>query len=304
MFYREVSHMQDIIPALIKVEEEHLSYGSTETIVNTMQSTNRIILTMLRSRAYELISSPEGDMGVPHVTGELTTWNASIESSLLRALLIQQHGITLNKGISLAKDPSTRETLLQNVMDLTGLVLDGFEHELQLLQRSNVDVELMKLDQHEKTASLAEKYLDFDILVGLCEATNNQSSLNRYIIQFADKGFSDFTFNWYIKEGNRGKLLSQTAFQQDNLKQFLKNHNDLSWLNDINQGRYTEGVAAGSQIMFRFSDEVQILSLGSSSQAISKLRLFSSSQTTIYLGSQDYFLILRRCLGSQPVFKL
>ncbi|GAB6026024.1 hypothetical protein CHUAL_012235 [Chamberlinius hualienensis] len=260
MFYREVSHIQDIIPALIKVEEEHLSYGSTETIVNTVQSTNRIILTMLRSRAYELISSPEGDIGVPHVTGELTTWNASIESSLLRALLIQQHGITLNRGISLAQDPSTRETLLQNVMDLTDLVLDGFEHELQLLQRSNVDVELsesivhqyhqersnlisslLKLDQHEKAASLAEKYLDFDILVGLCEATNNQSRLNRYIIQFADKGFSDFTFNWYIKEGKRGKLLSQTAFQQDNLKQFLKNHNDLSWLNDINQARYTEG---------------------------------------------------------------
>ncbi|GAB6024614.1 hypothetical protein CHUAL_009757 [Chamberlinius hualienensis] len=43
-----------------------------------------------------------------------------------------------------------------------------------------------------------------------------------------------------IFKKENGENLSQTAFQQDNLKQFLKNHN-LSWLNDINQGHSTEG---------------------------------------------------------------
>ena len=42
-------------------------------------------------------------------------------------------------------------------------------------------------EQYERAASLAEKYCDFGILVELCEETNNQDRLNRYMNQFHNK---------------------------------------------------------------------------------------------------------------------
>lgn len=43
------------------------------------------------------------------------------------------------------------------------------------------------LGQYPWAASLAEKYCDFDILVQMCEQTDNQSRLQRYMTQFADQ---------------------------------------------------------------------------------------------------------------------
>ena len=45
----------------------------------------------------------------------------------------------------------------------------------------------MDQGQYERAASLAEKYCDFGILVSLCDLTNNEERLQRYMNQFATK---------------------------------------------------------------------------------------------------------------------
>lgn len=45
----------------------------------------------------------------------------------------------------------------------------------------------VELGQHQWVAALAEKYCDFDILVQLCERTDNQSRLQQYMVKFADQ---------------------------------------------------------------------------------------------------------------------
>lgn len=50
-----------------------------------------------------------------------------------------------------------------------------------------VDFCTVVLKQYQQAAALAEKYCDFDILVQLCEQTDNQSRLQRYMTQFADQ---------------------------------------------------------------------------------------------------------------------
>lgn len=50
-----------------------------------------------------------------------------------------------------------------------------------------VDFCTVVLKQYQQVAALAEKYCDFDILVQLCEQTDNQSRLQRYMTQFADQ---------------------------------------------------------------------------------------------------------------------
>jgi nuclear pore complex protein Nup133 len=39
----------------------------------------------------------------------------------------------------------------------------------------------------EEAASLAEKYLEFNALVRICEATNDSARLEKYMDQFADQ---------------------------------------------------------------------------------------------------------------------
>lgn len=43
------------------------------------------------------------------------------------------------------------------------------------------------LGQYQWVAALAEKYCDFDILVQMCEQTDNQNRLQHYMTKFADQ---------------------------------------------------------------------------------------------------------------------
>lgn len=43
------------------------------------------------------------------------------------------------------------------------------------------------LGQYQWVAALAEKYCDFDILVQMCEQTDNQNRLQHYMAKFADQ---------------------------------------------------------------------------------------------------------------------
>lgn len=45
----------------------------------------------------------------------------------------------------------------------------------------------MEKEYVELAASLAEKYYDFDLLIQLCEETDNSDRIERYITQFSDK---------------------------------------------------------------------------------------------------------------------
>lgn len=45
----------------------------------------------------------------------------------------------------------------------------------------------MELGQYQWVAALAEKYCDFDILVQMCEQTDNQSRLQHYMAKFANQ---------------------------------------------------------------------------------------------------------------------
>lgn len=45
----------------------------------------------------------------------------------------------------------------------------------------------MELGQHQWVAALAEKYCDFDILVQMCEQTDNQSRLQHYMAKFSEQ---------------------------------------------------------------------------------------------------------------------
>lgn len=96
----------------------------------------------------------------------------------------------------------------------------------------------MNEKEWEKAALLAEKYLDFETLVIICEVTDNQSRLDEYMDRFSNDGFSEYVYNWFLKQNRQGKLIdryrrtARTKHAQK-LTSFLNDHPSLSWLQQM-----------------------------------------------------------------------
>lgn len=178
-------------------------------------------------------------------------WTATSGPSGIRTAVMRQHGIIL-KMVYPQADSKLRNVVMEQLVALIDCFLDSYVSQLKSLEKSSdqeryssLEVEylqkrsellspLLTLGQYPWAASLAEKYCDFDILVQMCEQTDNQARLQRYMTQFADQNFSDFLFRWYLEKGKRGKLLSQPISQHGQLANFLQAHEHLSWLHEIN----------------------------------------------------------------------
>uniref|UniRef100_A0A8C5UD25 Nuclear pore complex protein Nup133 n=1 Tax=Malurus cyaneus samueli TaxID=2593467 RepID=A0A8C5UD25_9PASS len=251
VFFREVSQIDSIFECLLEEEEQILKDMPVESIewAQIVVNVNNIIKDMLQAACQYRQSRAS-----LYKTGELLErepeyipWTAS---SGLRASITRQHGIIL-KVVYPQVDSNLRSVVAEQLVALLDCFLDGYVSQLKSVNRledqerySSVEMEyvqkrsellspLLSLGQYQLAAALAEKYCDFDILVQMCEQTDNQTRLQCYMTQFADQNFSDFLFRWYLEKGKRGKLLSQPIAQHGQLASFLQAHEHLSWLHDI-----------------------------------------------------------------------
>lgn len=53
-------------------------------------------------------------------------------------------------------------------------------------------------EEYERAAMLAEKYLDFQILIEVCQKTNNKEKINYYIDKFKHQVNVKFVFGNYL----------------------------------------------------------------------------------------------------------
>ncbi|KAJ8787319.1 hypothetical protein J1605_005724 [Eschrichtius robustus] len=255
VFFREVSQVDTICECLLEHEEQVLKDTSLESVewAEVVISVNSILKDMLQAASHyrqnrsSLYRREEPLEKEP----EYIPWTATSGPAGIRTAIVRQHGIVL-KMVYPQADSNLRNILTEQLVALIDCFLDGYVSQLKSVDRSsdqerynNLEMEylqkrsdllcpLLTLGQYPWAASLAEKYCDFDILVQMCEQTDNQTRLQRYMTQFADQNFSDFLFRWYLEKGKRGKLLSQPISQHGQLANFLQAHEHLSWLHEIN----------------------------------------------------------------------
>ncbi|XP_066091023.1 nuclear pore complex protein Nup133 [Saccopteryx bilineata] len=255
IFFREVSQIDTICECLLEHEEQVLKDTALDSVewAEVVINVNSILKDMLQAASHyrqnrnTLYRSEEPRGKEP----EYIPWTATSGPAGIRTAVTRQHGIVL-KVVYPQADSSLRNVLTEQLVALIDSLLDGYTCQLKSLDRSsdqqrfnNLETEyvqkrsdllspLLALGQYSWAASLAEKYCDFDILVQMCEQTDNQTRLQRYMTQFADQNFSDFLFRWYLEKGKRGKLLSQPTAQHGQLGDFLQAHEHLSWLHEIN----------------------------------------------------------------------
>jgi nuclear pore complex protein Nup133 len=258
LFYRQVSRIEDIFSALIRCEEAPQSETTVQEEVQTIMAVNIIILDMLRA---VVKYREEKHVQQQSCSDVFYCWTCDDSVHGLRSVLVKQHSITIRRGVTSAShEAGTRGHMYQQCVEMTEQVLEGYRQELEALQptsdlynqrhrqylkhRHQLIQPFLEAEQFERAASLAEKYHDFAILVQLCEVTDNQDKLNRYISQFADESFADFVFQWYIDHGKKSKLLSTLPINKDELGEFLRNRDEMSWIYDIINSRYDS--AAGT----------------------------------------------------------
>ncbi|KAL2086993.1 hypothetical protein ACEWY4_018052 [Coilia grayii] len=256
VFFREVSGIASIFECLLEEEERVLKENpiSSTKWAQIVIDTNNIIKDMLQAACQyrESKSSFYRASETAAAEPEYIPWTAS---SGVRSVITHQHEVIL-KTVYPQADSELRNTLSEQLVALLNTYLSGYVAQLGSLnratqtdrcsalemeytqRRSELLLPLLELGQYQWVSALAEKYGDFDILVQMCEQTDNQSRLQHYMTKFADQNFADFLFRWYMEKGKRGKLLSQPIAQHQQLAGFLQAHEHLSWLHDIHVHDY------------------------------------------------------------------
>lgn len=98
-----------------------------------------------------------------------------------------------------------------------------------------------KNGQYELATKLAEKYLDFQCLVQICDRTNNQQRLDEYIGRYAEFGFSHIGTFVKISEANKHNQAEQSRF--------LSDHPSLAWTQAI----FNDDMAKASRVLFELA---------------------------------------------------
>lgn len=294
VFFREVSQVASVLDGLLEEEECSLKDGATDSpqwadavlIVNSIIKDALQAASQYRESKASVYRVPENGAAEP----EFIPWTAAG----VRGVIARQHELVLRTVYPHA-DSELRSLLCEQLVALLDIYLSGYVAQLSSLQhqrhpgaqqeryscleleysqrRSELLTPLLELGQHQWVAALAEKYCDFDILVQMCEQTNNQSRLQHYLTKFADQNFADFLFRWYMEKGKRGKLLSQPAAQHQQLSGFLQAHQHLSWLHHIHVHDYP----SAHQTLYRQADaETRYFVKKKTLLALSKLTALAS----------------------------
>ncbi|CAG9859414.1 unnamed protein product [Phyllotreta striolata] len=257
IFYRKISNVHAIVQELAnRCEETVHSDQNPVQVAQCVHDTNDILLAVLNEVVQyrnQNCNNFQPSEATKSLELEYLPWTiASGEDGVLDALL-QQHIMTYNYGLKLVNLGQLRNSLLDQFVALTDLLLDGRKSHIESVKKSTRENILYRqycTDRHkfiqplvnekeyERAMLLAEKYLDFETLLIICEATNNQSRLDEYMDRFIDEGFSEYVYNWFIKENKQGKLIdmyrkTNKTKNLQKLSNFLSARPSMCWMQQV-----------------------------------------------------------------------
>ncbi|XP_030748548.1 nuclear pore complex protein Nup133 [Sitophilus oryzae] len=261
IFFREVSRIHEGINCLSKICEDIAHSGSGPMNVSAaIQEANSIILSVL-TEVLQYRKQQKVFFNLTDVANSLKLeylpWTAAAGSEGLADSLMLQHSLTINYGLKLTTQAQEdlRAQLIDNFVLLTDVILDGRKNHLASVAPGGREKVLYKQycsDRHklikplveekayERAAMLAEKYLDFEILMTVCERIDSEDRLNEYMRRFKDTGFPEFVYSWHLKHGKPAKLIDryrrvggQVPEGQNRLSKFLVSYPEIGWIQQI-----------------------------------------------------------------------
>ncbi|XP_063979261.1 nuclear pore complex protein Nup133 [Diachasmimorpha longicaudata] len=294
VFYREVSTVHLVLPALVASAcDVTQSDKPIQQVSHYILRINSILLGVLR----EVIKYRQNnaDRFVPsrscNAVTEYLPWTAATGKNELRTCLYTMENLTLKHGVTGTNDSAVMNELYDQVVGLIDLILDGRKCHLESIrgtekfdillkqyetERANLIQPLIKNEQYENAAMLAEKYFDFASLVQICELTDNKSRLDSYSERFADQDFVGFLFSWYVKDGRQGQLVERCRRGgAGELTEKLSEHPELSWVQESLTGEYRQ---AAHTLSVLANEELELVKRKKTKLSLSKLALLCSDE--------------------------
>ncbi|XP_046910834.2 nuclear pore complex protein Nup133 [Dermatophagoides farinae] len=310
LFYREVTKVDELFWQLVEIEETQFQTGHTydeQLIISITDIMTSVFAEVCRYRQINGViyqSAVVADC-------DYVPWSSEQRISGVRDVWIKQFDLLIrcfrvDARCHMIGDEERWIFVGQKLADLADIILDSFVCQLGYLNPTNEKFAtlrrafemirykclepLLRIKQYDRVAELAEKYEDFDILIKICEALDNQEQLKHYSQRFAEKGFAEYLFEWYLKEGKQGKMLSSsTTANNQKLDAFLSNHDSLKWLHQLHSHRYKE---ASSTLKKLGLFEENCVARRKTMLSIGKLALIASGDTN-YTDFDDQLCFLQ-----------
>uniref|UniRef100_A0A1B6E0K1 Nucleoporin Nup133/Nup155-like N-terminal domain-containing protein n=1 Tax=Clastoptera arizonana TaxID=38151 RepID=A0A1B6E0K1_9HEMI len=291
LFYRQVSLIHEVFHQLVKWSENLVySKQSPQYVISQLITANTILLDMLRAvidHRYQSspLYKPSSQL---NIVLEYLPWTSG--SNTFREALVTQMKLTLEHGVRATGDLGHKAELLDQLVIFVDILLDGRKMHVESLRnttqfnivlqqyetdRINLIQPFLVEEEYDRAAMLAEKYLEFQILIEICDKTNNQHRLDQYTEKFKEQNFSQFLFNWYMRENKQSHLVGRCHEKGgEQLAQLLGEHPSLSWLNDIATGNYKR---ASTTLVSLAENETQLLRRKKSMISFAALALLAAN---------------------------
>uniref|UniRef100_A0A0K2TIA8 Nucleoporin Nup133/Nup155-like C-terminal domain-containing protein n=1 Tax=Lepeophtheirus salmonis TaxID=72036 RepID=A0A0K2TIA8_LEPSM len=297
-FYREVSKVEQIVSGLLEVVKHSIATDQPDKITSIVSSCNRVVLSIIKEAVNYRSNKLDEFLPLGNAKDlEYLPWTSSPGPSGLRSCLMNFYKYTLEQVVPLSKGSIDRSGFYQQLVEFADIILDGYNTQIESIcsksiserreevgkqyekDRLSLIMPLITNEYYEEAASLAEKYFEFGGLVKLCEITNDKERLERYMDRFAAQKFSDFVFDWHVKEGKQGRLLSQVQKsgnrRQEELGRFLSGHAGFSWVHDVQTNKFKDASLTLKKLAL---NEIEILARKKTMLSLSKLTALASDE--------------------------
>ncbi|KAH1023482.1 hypothetical protein HUJ04_012680 [Dendroctonus ponderosae] len=293
IFFREVTRIQEGILCCAEVCENAChSAMQPEAVARTLHEGNQIILTVLTEtlqyRQQTAESFQLNDVA-KSMNLEYLPWTAAGgPEGIVDALMLQQ-SLTLNYGLKVDVQRELTAVLLDEFVMLTDIILDGRKTHISTVKsaqekplykqycsdRNKLIKPLIAIKAYQKAAILAEKYLDFEVLMNICDENKDEDRLNEYMRRFKDTSFPEYVYNWYLREGKHARLLNRyrkigdcLPEGREKLARFLSAYPTLSWMQQIYDRDFS---SASETLRILAENETELVTRQKAMYSLSKL---------------------------------
>ncbi|XP_037955264.1 nuclear pore complex protein Nup133-like [Teleopsis dalmanni] len=296
LFYVRICKFQDLFQALADIVDERITKQKQSLgVTNLICDINAIVLHLLseihtfREQNASIFSLPADKLDMY----EYLPWTAMSGSAGMRDVLNHLVDITTRYGTRTPCDQSTKQKLYQQILELIDYILDGRKSYLDSIrdtekynvflqqyesQRLSLISLLINDEQYELAAKLAEKYLDFQCLVIICDQSDSQERLDHYIKKFEEYDFSQFAINWHLRQNRQGDVFDRFKENQAALSQFMRDHPTLAWIQLIYNGDFER---ASKTLLQLAQNETELVTRKKAMLSLSKLASIASLESDL-----------------------
>ncbi|XP_030369788.1 nuclear pore complex protein Nup133 [Scaptodrosophila lebanonensis] len=297
IFYVKLCKFQHIFEAFVDVADECVATQeqTTATVAQFILDINSIVLHILG----EVLKYREQNAGffMPASNKvdsyENLPWTAVSGRVGARDSLTRLIDITLRYAAHSVNEINLKQNMYQQMVELTDIVLDGRKNYLESVRdvekynvlqqqfeahRNELISILIKDKQYEYAAKLAEKFLDFQSLVIICDETNDKERLEDYTRKFEDFDFSQFAINWHLRQKRPGEVFERFKGNQSALAQFMRDHPSLGWIQLMFNGDFER---AGRVLFELGQNETEFAARKKSMLALAKLAVLAAADPNL-----------------------